>query len=598
MKRASLAIGVLVGLASTRSWALSIANVRVVNRSDVQVTVLWDTDVAASSEVRITLEGGVEQVVMDDELVSAHAITIGGLAAAADYTLVVVSDGSMLDGPAFTTAPPPTYLRYAEWPAGPPSDPSFFPVHVWLQSPGNAGEFTGLGIDFFTGLYNGPTDEQLATLAAANMPVICDQNEVALASPDVAMVWGWSQQDEPDNAQSDGMGGYLPCIDPQVIVDGYAAMKAADPTRPVFLNVGQSVAWDLDDPWVGRGECTGQWDDYAAYFQGADIISFDIYPVTNGSEQINGELWRVALGVDRLREWGPDKIVWNWIETTYIDSPNLPTPHDVRAEVWMSLVHGSMGIGYFVHEFAPAFREDGIFNHPEIVDAVTAINAEIHELAPVLNAASMQDALVVTSSDANVPVDAMVKRHEGATYVFAVAMRDDPTTATFELFAHSTAMEAEVIGEDRMVAIEDGSFTDDFVGYDVHLYRIVAALDGSDGSSSDEGGADTSEGGSETVDGSGSESAGMTADGSGSDSSGGIANDDGNGSACGCRAPARVGPLLGLLGLLVLVGSRGRTRRLPRSGGDDLPGHGHSGGGVNSRHAVSMRPTARSKNAS
>ena len=42
--------------------------------------------------------------------------------------------------------------------------------------------------------------------------------------------------------------------------------------------------------------------------------------------------------------WGGEKVVWNVIETTHINSQAMPTPHQVRAEVWMSLIHGSRGI--------------------------------------------------------------------------------------------------------------------------------------------------------------------------------------------------------------------------------------------------------------
>ena len=40
----------------------------------------------------------------------------------------------------------------------------------------------------------------------------------------------------------------------------------------------------------------------------------------------------------------------------------------------MSIIHGSMGIMYFVHEWEPSFREDGSFRYPEIVQGVREIN--------------------------------------------------------------------------------------------------------------------------------------------------------------------------------------------------------------------------------
>ncbi len=45
---------------------------------------------------------------------------------------------------------------------GPPAEPSFFPITVWLQSPSNAGRYAAIGINTFIGLYGGPTDAQLS----------------------------------------------------------------------------------------------------------------------------------------------------------------------------------------------------------------------------------------------------------------------------------------------------------------------------------------------------------------------------------------------------------------------------------------------------
>ena len=359
------------------------------------------------------------------------------------------------------------------WPNGPPDDPNYFPIGVWLQSADNAAAYREIGINHFVGQWQGPTESQLAALTEADMPVIGEQNAVALTHLADPILLGWLQQDEPDNAQPDGQGGYGPCVDPAEIVARYEAMKATDPSRPVWLNLGQGVAHDYDRPYVGRGSvCASRWDQYPDYVRGADIVSFDIYPVTSPYDHIRGDLWRLAVGLDRLHEWtNGEKIVWNVIETAHIRSDEMPTPHQLRAEVWISLVHGSRGIVYFAHEWQPAFREAALLHYAETRRAVAAINAEIRSLAPVLNSPTEPDAIAVVSANAGVPVDTVVKRHGGYTYVIAVAMRDSPTRATFR-FAGASSGRAEVIGEDRQIAVVAGAFEDDFDGYGVHLYRV------------------------------------------------------------------------------------------------------------------------------
>lgn len=359
---------------------------------------------------------------------------------------------------------------YRNFPHGPPSDPAFFPISVWLQSPSNADAYKAIGVNTFIGLYSGPTDQQLQTLQTSGVPALCDQAGVWQAHLSDPTIIGWTQQDEPDNAQPDGMGGYGPCVAPSMIVSLYQMFHGNDATRPVFLNFGQGAAYA---DYIGRGSaCAGMTSMYAQYAAGADIVSFDIYPVNNTDTTTHGNLWYVATGVDQLRmSTNYQKPVWNWIETTGIDDPtHAPTPAQVESEVWMSLVHGSRGIGYFCHIFSPTFIEAGLLANATMKNAVGAINQQIHDLAPVLNTQSLANGGTVSSS---IQVDAMWKRSGGSLYIFAVAMRPGATRATFTLRQGGSGM-ATVIGESRMIPIANGTFSDDFAAdFSVHRYRIT-----------------------------------------------------------------------------------------------------------------------------
>lgn len=352
--------------------------------------------------------------------------------------------------------------QYGPWFGG-YKDASFFPISVWLQSPPNATAYAAIGIDQFIGLYNGPTQNDLDTLTTAKMPVYCDQNTVGLANLSNAIILGWTQQDEPDNAQPDGKGGYGPCIAPSQIQSLYQTMKSKDATRPVFLNVGQGIA---NDAWVGRGSCSNEPQDYPEYAKGADIVSFDIYPVNSGLD-----ITLVALGVDRLNQAVQNKKpVWNWIECTRIDQANpKPTPDQVKSEVWMSIIHGSMGIGYFVHQFTPTFDEKALLDDSVMKPAVAAIDQQIHDLAPALNTAPITNAVALAASTTK--VDFLVKRQGGHLYVFAVSMDAAQQNATFTL-SHDAFATATVLGENRTVPISSNAFTDTFAGYAVHLYQL------------------------------------------------------------------------------------------------------------------------------
>jgi hypothetical protein len=361
---------------------------------------------------------------------------------------------------------------YQKWAYGPSSDPSFFPIAVWLQQPANVDAYKSIGINVYVGLWAGPTEAQLGALLAGQMPAICTQNSVGLTSISNAVVTAWMHQDEPDNAQALADGsGWGPPIPASAIVADYKSMRIADPTRPVYLNLGQGVAWD---GWYGRGDRTDHPEDYAEYVKGADILSFDIYPMNSG-DSTSEQAWLVAYGIDRLRQWSNyQKPVWCWLECTQIYSTvgHCPSPAEVKAQAWMAIIHGARGIGYFAHTLNP-FVETGLLADSEMSSAVSAINAQISSLAALLNTPSVSNGVTVATDNTAVPVDAMLKRDHGYTYVFSVAMRRGSANATFSLRGFTGSAVVEVVGEDRQISAANGVFLDAFGPYSVHLYRAA-----------------------------------------------------------------------------------------------------------------------------
>jgi hypothetical protein len=137
----------------------------------------------------------------------------------------------------------------------------------------------------------------------------------------------------------------------------------------------------------------------------------------------------------------------------------------------MSLIHGAAGVQYFCHRMEP-LNETDCLDDAETAAELTRINRELAELAPVLNAQSY--ALEPRSSNAAVPVRAVLKSRGAERYVFAAGMADGATSATFDLAGLGRGARVEVLGEDRDVVADEGAFEDDFAPYDVHLYRIAA----------------------------------------------------------------------------------------------------------------------------
>jgi ferric-dicitrate binding protein FerR (iron transport regulator) len=360
--------------------------------------------------------------------------------------------------------------HFALRPDGYSSDSNFFPIGVWLQNPSDAEAYKMAGINTYVDIWEGPTEEDLSDLSAAGMTTICNQNRTGVKHINDGTIIGWMTYREPDDVQADGNGNFEPPINPADVIQRYGDLRANDVSRPVYLLLGMGAAWEAY-PKLQKG---GNYrDDYREYVRGCDIVSCHIYPVNETNSVIAGKLWYVPLGADNLHAFsGNTKPVWSWIECTKIhpDSAGKPTSAQVRSEVWMSLIHGANGIVYFCHAWTPVGEDDAALLHdPNMLAAVTDINRQITSLAPVLNSPTVSDGATAISSNTAVPIDVMVKKHSGATYIFAVAMRDGATTATFTV---SAGDKVEVLGENRSLVVSGGKFTDGFESYGVHLYNL------------------------------------------------------------------------------------------------------------------------------
>jgi hypothetical protein len=364
---------------------------------------------------------------------------------------------------------------YAGWTQGVPTDPTFFPLAVWLQGSWHATELAGLGINIYVGNNAGVDPmaaSDLATIKALGMYAIIGQDSVGLASKnDPTIIGWWMTPDEPDNAQADD-GGYGPPVSPSTLVAQYQSYKTTDPTRPIWLGLGQGVAYD---GWEGRGSNAPP---ESGYVPASDIIAFDIYPYNacdgdTNQKVVCGEFWLNAFGVTRLHQWSNRKqAVWTDFETTAFTTGGTgPTPAETASEVWLALIHEANGVLYFIDTLSP-FREDGIFASPSMVTAVTALNKQVLSLAPELNSATIPGLVTTTTSPASVTVDTMVKANGSSLYIFSAVSLKGTTMAAYSIDGMTGNAIATVVGENRSVPITAGKFSDAFAANGVHIYQV------------------------------------------------------------------------------------------------------------------------------
>ena len=375
---------------------------------------------------------------------------------------------------------------YSKWANGPSTDPAFFPITVWYQNPSSGYFYQQMGVNFHTywGSPTSTTESQLTKLKQYNMSGITGYSDMYLNSVNKSVIKSWFHpQDEPDNA----VNGTQDPVPPASIIADYNAIVAKDATRPVSINLGQGAAIDS---WYGRGNRAYCPQDYIEYCKGADIISYDVYPMNmtpwvagvdaswkyTFKTELSGNIWYVAKGVDNLRKATDyKKPIWTFIECTNYDTDPACklTPLETKAEVWMALIHGARGIGYFCHILKPTFTEAGVLNNAAMKAEVTSINASIKANAPILNTQTVSNGATATTGNTANPVDIMVKRHNGFTYIYAVSMRKGTPTATFTLRDFVGTSTVEVVGENRTITATNGVFQDAFTNWGVHIYKVA-----------------------------------------------------------------------------------------------------------------------------
>ena len=232
----------------------------------------------------------------------------------------------------------------------------------------------------------------------------------------------------------------------------------------MVINFNGGVAIDT----TARGSYCHYLNNYAQYMQGATIANFDVYPVNYGHPLDSN-----AIGVRNLHAWmtaaGQDKPVFVSIETTPIHTgASGPTPAQLHFEIWNSIIAGANGINYFCHIITPSFNEAGCLSISSIKSQMTSDDAQIESLAPVLNSNTITTGVTASAS---FKVDVMTKQSGGYTYVLTDADDANGGPATFTVPGGGTGT-VTALGENRTLPLVNGSFTDLFTGYGVHLYEI------------------------------------------------------------------------------------------------------------------------------
>jgi hypothetical protein len=349
-----------------------------------------------------------------------------------------------------------------------PSDPSFFPVAAWLRpaaDPSQLAAYKDFGLNVMSGVECPEcANEQL--IRDAGLHAIMIGGEFRRFNDIGSETVGYSLIDEvdmccgpPDFA---GGNGY------QMLTDMLASLPQDGKLR--YNNYGKGVMFWETDQDAAR---------FVNEFQ--DVASNDIYWFTDPNERSRPG-YRVAssygVTVDRMRYLdsldGRRMPIWNVVELGWpftesaTEGGRRILPDELRAAVWHSIIAGARGIVYFDHNFGPGTPGSTILGSGYADNRAMAksVNAQIHQLAPVLNSPTVTSGFTHSST-----VRAMAKLNGSQFTIFAGSRANTSSNATFNLPVGDTT--ATVVGEGRTIPVVNGSFTDSFGGGNaIHIYRI------------------------------------------------------------------------------------------------------------------------------
>jgi hypothetical protein len=437
---------------------LTISQVRVENLTPSSAVVKWTTSRPATSRVQYGTGSSYGLWTSEDATLRiTHAVSVTGLDQATAYHFRVSSHetgSSPVTGAdaTFTT----TYASVARFTSvganrailldGRP----FFPVLQWLQCPSLFDKNIWLGVNTFMGkgCQSNTDQNEVTQLGLKRVFSVLPFNASIASSP--AML-GWRFPDEPDRTG----------ISPATIKGEYDRNRSQDPFHLNFLTVTAN--------FFSKQNPTGDKTKYRQYAAATDVIGYDYYPIYGWCRPD-----RISWVADATRElatiYAPTKPVYAWIEAPSTSSKWCTGrgvyDYEVRAEVWMAIVNGAKGIGYFTHSWTPSYSQ---FRVSSAVQAeMTRTDRQIKTLAPALLATpkSISDQELTAGR-----INVLATTRNGAVYLFAVNL-DRTTTQVRFSGSGVNGKSVRVFEENRTLSAGSLGFVDTFAPLAVHIYVI------------------------------------------------------------------------------------------------------------------------------
>lgn len=341
----------------------------------------------------------------------------------------------------------------------------FFPIGVFAQPEQSFAKWKSRGINTVLETPQGhdPVSWDKAAQAAGfkiiRRPMADPKQDIGRTD-----LLAWSHWDEPDAA------GRAPQWTP-LFEKTAAEWRKLDPNRRIFINfAGPDLSW-----FTTRSDSYSL--NYASHYPRllatADWIANDLYPsggwLNDAHKARRGDVTLITEPLKILKKM-TDKPLFAFIEASEIEKGNVPgarcpTPDEMRAQIWLAVIHGCRGLFYFPAVVGTnGFQFDGA--PPAIVTEMTKQNALLASVGPLLQGEINPKEITVNAPG----LEAGWRRAGKSLLVILVNPRPTVQQARIRITGVRAA-EAQELVTGRRLPITD-QFREDLEPYGVRLLQF------------------------------------------------------------------------------------------------------------------------------
>jgi hypothetical protein len=257
----------------------------------------------------------------------------------------------------------------------------------------------------------------------------------------------------------------------------YAYCVATSRGNPTWC-AGRPVG-DSDHLWVTIQAPRGTAADLAPYSPVTDIHGVDHYPVT-WANRADPHLHEIGVWTDTIASVTPSQAVWTTLQVCASGSSGpsgefvLPTRRQERYMIYDAILNGARSLAFYGGNINRCWNASDTahgwnwtFWNDVLKGLIEEINAESPIAPALVNPGSTN---VLQASDSSTQV---ISRAGAGDDLWVIAARHGAGSQAVTISGLPTTItNGTVYTEGRSIDVRDGSFTDTFERWDVHVYRF------------------------------------------------------------------------------------------------------------------------------